>query len=39
MKVEEVEEGEEMIRSESSGIEEIEGWTEKVNWGQWEEEI
>ena len=39
VKVEEVEEGEEMIRSESSGIEEIEGWMEKVNWGQWEEEI
>ena len=39
VKVEEVEEGEEMIRSESSGIEEIEGWTEKANWGQWEEEI
>ena len=42
MKVEEVEDIEdvdEAVRSESSGIEEIEGWWENVNVGQWEEEV
>ena len=42
MKVEEVEDVEdvdEAVRSESSGIEEIEGWWENVNVGQWEEEV
>ena len=38
-KVEEVEEVEEIMRTDSSGIEEVEGWTENLNWGQWEEEI
>ena len=38
VKVEEIEEVE-IIHSDSSGIEAVEGWTEKVNVGQWEEEI
>ena len=38
MKVEEIEEVE-IIHSNSSGIKAVEGWTEKVNMGQWEEEI
>ena len=41
IKVEDVEDIEDIdaVRSESSGIEEIEGWWENVNVGQWEEEI
>ena len=41
MKVEDVEDIEDTdaVRSESSGIEEIEGWWENMNVGQWEEEI
>jgi hypothetical protein len=42
VKVEEVEEVEvvvEVNNGYSSGIEEIEGWWEEVNVGQWEEEI
>ena len=38
MKVEEIKEVE-IIHRDSSGIEVVEGWTEKVNVGQWEEEI
>ena len=38
VKVEEIEEVE-IIHSDSSGIKVVEGWTEKVNVGQWEEEI
>ena len=41
IKVEDVEDIEDIdaVHSESSGIEEIEGWWENVNVGQWEEEI
>ena len=38
MKVEEIKEVK-IIHSDSSGIKAVEGWTEKVNMGQWEEEI
>ena len=41
MKVEDIEDIEDIdaVCSESSGIEEIKGWWENVNVGQWEEEI
>ena len=37
--VEEIKEVDWVVHSESSGIEVVEGWCNRVNVGQWEEEI
>ena len=37
--VDKIEVVDEEVRTDSSGIEEVEGWCDKVNVGQWEEEI